>query len=143
LVVAPGGVGNMEKRTYYRILGVPRTESPGGIRAAYRDWAKKLHPDIAGEGATRAFLEVTEAYDVLSDAEHRREYNDRLRQAEVIPDPRRSRSLPQCARRLPARPRLPSLPPPWLSNDCWRRCVSCAISIARSAPTIRARRSSF
>lgn len=73
----------MEKRTYYMILGVPRTESPRGIRAAYRDLAKRLHPDVAGEETTPAFLEATEAYDVLSDAERRREYNARLREAEM------------------------------------------------------------
>jgi curved DNA-binding protein CbpA len=39
----------MDGRTYYMILGVPRTESPGGIRSAYRDLAKKMHPDVAGE----------------------------------------------------------------------------------------------
>jgi DnaJ domain len=53
----------MDGRTYYMILGVPRTESPGGIRSAYRGLAKKLHPDVAGEQATHAFQEITEAYD--------------------------------------------------------------------------------
>jgi molecular chaperone DnaJ len=72
----------MERKTYYMILGVARGESPSGIRAAYRDLAKRLHPDVAGEQATRAFQEATEAYDVLSDPERRREYNDQLRQAE-------------------------------------------------------------
>jgi DnaJ-class molecular chaperone len=78
----------MDGRTYYMILGVPRTESPGGIRSAYRDLARKLHPDVAGEQATRAFQEVTEAYDVLSDPRRRRAYNDELRREErgdVVP----------------------------------------------------------
>jgi DnaJ-class molecular chaperone len=68
----------MERKTYYTILGVSSTESPRGIRAAYRDLAKRLHPDVAGEQATRAFQEVTEAYDVLSDPQRRRDYNDEL-----------------------------------------------------------------
>lgn len=72
----------MLKKTYYMILGVARTETPRGIRAAYRDLAKKLHPDVAGEKATRAFQELTEAYDVLADPKRRRAYNDRLRQSE-------------------------------------------------------------
>ena len=72
----------MDGRTYYMILGVPRTESPGGIRSAYRDLAKKMHPDVAGEQATRAFQEITEAYDVLSDPQRRRAYNDELRRGE-------------------------------------------------------------
>lgn len=73
----------MEKKTYYMILGVSRSETPRGIRAAYRDLAKKLHPDVAGEQTTRAFQEATEAYDVLSDPERRRDYNHRLRRAEA------------------------------------------------------------
>jgi len=72
----------MERKTYYMILGVSRTESPSGIRAAYRDLAKRLHPDIAGEQATRAFQEATEAYDVLSDPQRRRRYNDELEREE-------------------------------------------------------------
>lgn len=78
----------MDGRTYYMILGVPRTESPGGIRSAYRDLAKKMHPDVAGDQATQAFQEITEAYDVLSDPQRRRAYNDELRRAEgrdVVP----------------------------------------------------------
>jgi DnaJ-class molecular chaperone len=89
----------MDGRTYYMILGVPRTESPGGIRSAYRDLAKKVHPDVAGEQATHAFQEITEAYDVLSDPQRRRAYNEDLRRAEggdVVPvrrtpPPRRAR----------------------------------------------------
>ena len=72
----------MGGRTYYMILGVSPTESPGGIRSAYRELAKRLHPDVAGQQATRAFQEITEAYDVLSDPQRRRAYNDELRHAE-------------------------------------------------------------
>jgi len=72
----------MERKTYYMILGVSSTESDSGIRAAYRDLAKRLHPDVAGEQATRSFQEVSEAYRVLSDPQRRREYNDKLNRAE-------------------------------------------------------------
>jgi molecular chaperone DnaJ len=72
----------MERKTYYMILGVSRTESDRGIRAAYRDLAKKLHPDVAGEQATRSFQEISEAYGVLSDPQRRREYNHKLSRAE-------------------------------------------------------------
>jgi len=64
------------------ILGVSRTESSRGIRAAYRDLVKRLHPDVAGEQSTRALQEVIEAYDVLSDPQRRREYNNELRRSE-------------------------------------------------------------
>jgi DnaJ-class molecular chaperone len=72
----------MERKTYYMILGVSSTESDKGIRAAYRDLAKKLHPDVAGEQATRSFQEISEAYGVLSDPQRRREYNRKLSQAD-------------------------------------------------------------
>jgi molecular chaperone DnaJ len=72
----------MNGKTYYMILGVSRAESPGGIRAAYRNLAKKLHPDVAGQQATHAFQEISEAYDVLSDPRRRREYESELRRVE-------------------------------------------------------------
>ncbi|HSR98424.1 MAG TPA: J domain-containing protein, partial [Kofleriaceae bacterium] len=68
----------MEKKTYYMVLGISRTETPGGIRAAYRDRARELHPDVAGDSATRAFQELTEAYEVLSDPTRRHAYNTQL-----------------------------------------------------------------
>lgn len=68
----------MERKTYYVVLGVSRTETTAGIRAAYRDRARQLHPDVAGDGATRAFQELAEAYDVLSDPSRRRAYNAQL-----------------------------------------------------------------
>jgi DnaJ-class molecular chaperone len=64
------------------VLGVSRTESPARIRSAYRDLARKLHPDVAGDQATAAFQEVAEAYGVLSDPGRRRAYNDELRRVE-------------------------------------------------------------
>ena len=48
----------MAKKTYYMILGVSHGETQGGIRAAYRDRARQLHPDVASDGATRAFQDV-------------------------------------------------------------------------------------
>jgi molecular chaperone DnaJ len=86
----------METKTYYMILGVSSSESPRGIKAAYRDLAKRLHPDVAGEQATRAFQQISEAYAVLSDAQRRRDYNDKLKRAsegEVV-----------AVRRVPAEP---------------------------------------
>lgn len=58
----------MSGNTYYMVLGVSEAETAGGIRAAYRDLAKRLYPDIAGEQSTVAFQNVAEAYDVLSNA---------------------------------------------------------------------------
>jgi curved DNA-binding protein CbpA len=72
----------MVERSYYVVLGVSRGESPAGIRAAYRDLAKRHHPDVSGDAATRSFQEIAEAYRVLSDPQARRSYDERLRRLE-------------------------------------------------------------
>jgi len=87
----------MERRTHYIVLGISRAESPSGIRAAYRDLAKRLHPDVAGRESTRAFQELTEAYDVLSDPKRRSAYDEILKISEGGPKaparPRRAEPL--------------------------------------------------
>src|SRR5262249_44980799 len=59
---------------YYLVLGVSRDETSRGIRDAYRQLAKRHHPDLAGPEQAEAFRELVEAYEVLSDAEKRRRY---------------------------------------------------------------------
>jgi DnaJ-class molecular chaperone len=75
----------MIRRSYYTVLGVPRDESPLGIRAAYRDRARRLHPDVAGAGSAPAFREVTEAFEVLSDPERRLAYDGMLDEEAGVP----------------------------------------------------------
>lgn len=75
----------MEPRDYYLILGVPRTESTGGIRSAFRDLVKRYHPDLSGAPESEAFREVVEAYRVLSDGALRRRYDEELRRREGVP----------------------------------------------------------
>jgi DnaJ-class molecular chaperone len=55
----------MERKDYYLILGVSRGENLEGIHDAFRELAKKYHPDRAGPEATGKFQEIQEAYDVL------------------------------------------------------------------------------
>lgn len=67
----------MEYRDYYKTLGVPRTASPEEIKKAFRQLARKFHPDISKEpGAEEKFKEINEANDVLGDPEKRKAYDE-------------------------------------------------------------------
>jgi curved DNA-binding protein len=64
------------KRDYYEVLGVGRDSDDKQIRAAYRKLARKFHPDVnKSPDASDKFKEATEAYEVLSDPEKRRVYD--------------------------------------------------------------------
>ena len=76
----------MRFRDYYVVLGVPRTESEGGIREAFRHLALRFHPDRAGAPSTPLFQEIVEAYRVLSDPRKRDLYDRALRHAERSPE---------------------------------------------------------
>ena len=60
---------------YYRTLGVPATASAEDIKKAYRKLAMLHHPDRGGD--TEKFKEISEAYDVLSDDNKKRQYDHR------------------------------------------------------------------
>ena len=66
-----------DKRDYYEVLGVSRTATDDELKKAYRQLAKKYHPDTnPGDSAAEAmFKEASEAYAVLSDADKRRQYD--------------------------------------------------------------------
>ena len=65
------------KRDYYEVLGVDRGADEATIKKAYRQLAKKYHPDMnpGDKEAEKKFKEGSEAYAVLSDAEKRRQYD--------------------------------------------------------------------
>ena len=65
------------EKDFYKILGVSKDVSDADLKKAYRKLAKENHPDLhPGDAAAEArFKDISEAYDVLSDSEQRREYD--------------------------------------------------------------------
>jgi len=65
------------KRDYYEVLGVSKDADEATLKKAYRQVAKKYHPDMnPGDAeAEKKFKEASEAYAVLSDPEKRRQYD--------------------------------------------------------------------
>ncbi|MCC5618974.1 DnaJ domain-containing protein [Nostoc sp. CHAB 5836] len=64
-------------KDYYAILGVSKTASPEEIKQAFRKLARKYHPDVNpnNKQAEARFKEVSEAYEVVSDSDKRKKYD--------------------------------------------------------------------
>ena len=67
----------MAKRDYYEVLGVDKTADEATIKRAFRQQAKKYHPDLnpGDKDAEEKFKEVNEAYQILSDPQKRQQYD--------------------------------------------------------------------
>ncbi len=66
----------MAQRDYYEVLGINRGSSGDEIKSAFRNLARKYHPDVSKEpDAEEKFKEINEAYAVLSDADKRSAYD--------------------------------------------------------------------
>lgn len=68
----------MFPRSYYAVLRVPEDADPAAIRHAYRTLVRRFHPDAGIGSSAQKFREVTEAYDVLSDPQRRKDHDDGL-----------------------------------------------------------------
>ncbi len=68
----------MDFKDYYEILGVPPDAEKKVIKQTYRELAKKYHPDMnpGNKEAEEKFKTINEAYQVLSDAEKRKKYDE-------------------------------------------------------------------
>jgi curved DNA-binding protein len=68
----------LQYKDYYASLGVPRTASDADIKKAFRKLAREYHPDVAKDKkkSEEKFKEINEAYEVLSDPEKRKRYDE-------------------------------------------------------------------
>ncbi|HEY4377123.1 MAG TPA: molecular chaperone DnaJ [Acidimicrobiales bacterium] len=66
------------EKDYYKVLGVSDTATPKEITRAYRKLARENHPDAnqGDPGAEERFKEISAAYDVVGDADKRKEYDE-------------------------------------------------------------------
>jgi curved DNA-binding protein CbpA len=69
-------------KDYYAVLGIDSDATAGALKTAYRKKAAEFHPDRnAAPDAPARFRDIQEAYDLLSDAVKRQEYDENRRRS--------------------------------------------------------------
>ena len=107
---------SLDELDYYTLLGVPSEASIDAIKAAFRAFARRFHPDrFAGDEqrvaeASRVYRRATEAYRVLSHPDQRRSYDELLRQGHLRLQPQAVR--PSSRPRMAPGQTMSSVPPP-------------------------------
>lgn len=96
----------------YAVLGVEPDADDATIAAAYRVLARRYHPDIAGETATRRMMRINAAWDRLRDPDKRAAYDDELAET----DPARAAAAQNRPRRRHAAPAQPDAPTPGVDH---------------------------
>ena len=76
LFACPPAMSANGYRDYFKVLGVERSADADAIKRAFRKLAREYHPDVnPGDASAEArFKEISEAYEVLSDPDKRRKY---------------------------------------------------------------------
>ncbi|HTT20795.1 MAG TPA: J domain-containing protein [Candidatus Sulfotelmatobacter sp.] len=94
----------MQVANYYAVLHVPENADPAAIRHAYRILVRRFHPDAGIGSSAQKFRDVTEAYDVLSDPERRREHDIDLARSRTHAHVRPEPLIPETPRQASFRP---------------------------------------
>jgi DnaJ domain/Nuclease-related domain len=107
---------------YYELLGVGRDASPAEIKSAYRSMARAMHPD--GGGSPRAFHQLREAYETLSDPQRRADYDNGIVARALAPARRGPRNFGEDPSFVATMPRLDPDSLPWWYRGGESACPS-------------------
>lgn len=93
----------MYPRSFYAVLKVPEDADSAAIRHAYRVLARRYHPDAGSGSSAQRFRDATEAYDVLSDPQRRRDHDANLARSRAYSHVRPEPLIPETPTPVPFR----------------------------------------